>query len=187
MKTLALLALFLAFFMGSTFAQKLKPGDPLTIELKSPIEDTTSVGGPSVIISPAGTIKLTYLDREIVAAGTTPAELARRIEAAYRAAEIYTNPTLNVSLGGNPVAMVPHIVNVAGEVRNGGGTIPLREGMRLLAAITACQGFTEFARTRAVRLIRGNKEEVYDMRRIEVNGSNNPELKDGDSIIVPQG
>jgi hypothetical protein len=47
--------------------------------------------------------------------------------------------------------------------------------------------FTEFAKVREVKLIRGNKETRYDLRTVRPDGSNNPLLMDGDQIVVPQG
>ena len=79
-----------------------------------------------------------------------------------------------------------HVVSVGGEVR-ATGEFPLRQGMTLMSAINRAGGFTEFAKTKAVKLLRGNSETVYDMRKIQANGSNNPVLMDGDQIIVPAG
>jgi protein involved in polysaccharide export with SLBB domain len=59
--------------------------------------------------------------------------------------------------------------------------------MRLFQAITSKGGFTEFAKVREVKLIRGNKETRYDLRTVRPDGSNNPLLMDGDQIVVPQG
>ncbi len=182
---LTLMLVLLALFPAALRAQTtpLKPGDPVEIELKTPAEDAMVVSA-KYTVSPSGTIKVPHLEREIQAAGITAADLARRIEAEYRRAEIYTTPTIVANIN-NPKEQATHVVNVAGEVKSS-NTIPLREGMRLLAAVSACGGFTEFAKVKGVRLIRGNKDMVYDMRKIDPRGSNNPVLQDGDSIIVPQ-
>lgn len=164
----------------------LKPGDSVVIQLKTPAEDAENVT-TTYAVSDNGSIKLPMLAQEIPASGITTTSLARRIEAAYRAAEIYTNPMINVTLptvseGG----MVNHVVNVGGEVRQS-GEFPLRQGMTLLQAINKAGGFSEFAKTKGVKLIRGNREMIYDMRKINPDGSNNPILMDGDQIIVPGG
>ncbi len=188
MKTFAslLMAAAALFFATPASAQqsKLKPSDPVQINLMVPAEDAQNVT-QVYTISDSGTVKLPYLDKEIQAAGSSTTELARRIEAAYRAAEIYTNPTINVTLNG-PIIASPHVVTVGGEVKGGGGQVPLRDKMTLYTAIMSVGGFTEFADVRRVKLIRGNKETIYDMRRIEANGSNNPTLMDGDTIVVRQ-
>ena len=56
-----------------------------------------------------------------------------------------------------------------------------------MAAINRAGGFSEFAKTAKVKLLRDNREMIYDMRKIQADGSNNPILKDGDAIIVPAG
>jgi protein involved in polysaccharide export with SLBB domain len=164
---------------------KLKPSDPVQIELKVPAEDATNVTS-IYTVSNAGTIRMPYLDHEIQAAGLSTTDLARRIEAAYKAAEIYTNPTINVVMN-DPQKVSPHVVTVGGEVKGGGGQVPVRDKMTLYAAIMSVGGFTEFANVRKVKLIRENRESVYDMRKIKADGSNNPILLDGDMVVVPQG
>ena len=175
------------FTTSSVMAQQagvLKPGDSVIISLQTPAEDASTVT-TTYPVSDRGTVKMPMLDQEIPAAGISASTLARRIEAAYRAADIYTNPTITAGLPG--VDQAPnHVVTVGGEVR-GSGEFPLRQGMTLMAAINRAGGFTEFARTKAVKLIRNNNEQLYDMRKIQADGSNNPVLRDGDQIIVPAG
>ncbi len=159
----------------------LKPSDPVTIELKVPAEDAANVTS-LYTVSETGTVKMPYLDKEITAKGLSISQLARRIEAAYKEAGIYSAPTINVILKMDGVA---HAVTVGGEVRSGGAQVPLRDGMQLFTAITTAGGFTEFADRRKVKLIRAGKATYYDLRDIIADGSNNPVLKDGDLIHVP--
>ena len=175
------------FTTSSVMAQQagvLKPGDYVVISLQTPAEDASTVT-TTYPVSDRGTVKMPMLDQEIPAAGISAPTLARRIEAAYRAADIYTNPTITAALPQDPT-QASHVVTVGGEVR-GSGEFPLRQGMTLMAAINRAGGFTEFARTKAVKLIRNNDEQLYDMRKIQADGSNNPVLRDGDQIIVPAG
>lgn len=185
---LVIVALFLSLLSGSLQAQTavLKGSDTVSLELKVPAEDAPNVSAVYPI-SAQGTIKLPYLG-EIRAAGMSTTDLARRVEAAYRAAEIYTNPTVVVNLGqatGGGVGAA-HIVTVGGEVKSGGREVPLRDRMRLYQAIMAAGGLTEFADPKKVRLMRGNRSQVFDIRKIQDNGSNNPILMDGDTIHIPQ-
>ncbi len=159
----------------------LKPSDPVTIELKVPAEDAANVTS-LYSVSETGTVRLPYLEKEITAKGLSVSQLARRIEAAYREAGIYSAPTINVILKQEVVA---HAVTVGGEVRSGGAPVPLRDNMQLFTAITTAGGFTEFAGRRKVKVIRANKATYYDLRDINADGSNNPVLKDGDIIHVP--
>ena len=189
MKTTARLIAILAAFVFSMTAHAqtltpLKAGDPVNIQLKVPAEDAANVSG-DYSVSTNGTVRVPYLDREIGAAGLNTTELARRIEQAYKAAEIYTNPAVIVNTP-QPDLINPHIVVVGGEVRSPRGDIPLRNGMRLYQAIISCGGPTEFADMRKVKLSRGSRSQVFDMRKIQDNGSNNPILMDGDTIHIPQ-
>lgn len=177
---------FIAFlFSLHAVAQEhavLKPSDPVTIELKVPAEDAANVTS-IYTVSETGTVRMPYLEKEITAKGLSVSQLARRIEAAYREAGIYSAPTINV----HPIntAGPAHAVTVGGEVRSGGAQVPLRDGMRLFTAITTAGGFTEFADRRKVKVIRDSKATFYDLRDINADGSNNPVLKDGDLINVP--
>ncbi len=159
----------------------LKPSDPVTIELKVPAEDAGNVS-TTYTISETGTLKMPFLEKEISAKGLSVSQLARRIEAAYKEAGIYSAPTINVILKQEGPA---HSVTVGGEVKTGGAQVPLRENMTLYSAIMTAGGFTEFADVRRVKLIRASKATLYDMRDIKADGSNNPVVKDGDLIHVP--
>src|SRR5688572_2215563 len=175
MKTVATLLIALAALLCALPAHaqqsRLKPSDPVNIELKVPAEDAPNVTS-LYTVSERGTVRVPYLNHEIQAAGLSITELARRIEAAYRAAEIYTNPTINVAIN-DPINQASHIVIVGGEVKGGGAQIPLRDNMRLYAAIMSAGGFTEFADIKRVKIIRGTKATVYDMRKLDPSGSNN--------------
>jgi protein involved in polysaccharide export with SLBB domain len=187
MKTLLfLLSLItlLALPAKAQMAGVLKPGDSINIELKTPAEDAPNLS-TTYEVSDRGTIKMPMLEQEIPAVGISSSTLARRIEAAYKAAEIYTAPMINVTLPPMTAGGIAnHVVNVGGEVR-ATGEFPLRQGMTLMAAINKAGGFTEFANTKKVKLLRGNRETFYNMKVINPDGSNNPVLMDGDQIIVP--
>lgn len=179
--TLCLL-FFLTPFASAQQAGLLKRGDLVKIELKTPSADALSVNS-DYIVSDNGTIKMPYLAQEIPALGISAQTLARKIEAAYRAAQIYTAPTLTASLP-EKLGTSSHVITVSGEIRLP-QEIPLREGLTLMGAITKAGGFSDFAKVKAVKLLRGNNATFYDMRKIETNGSNNPILQDGDLVIVP--
>lgn len=164
----------------------LKSGDSIIVELKTPAEDAENLT-TTYAVSDRGTIKMPMLEQEIPAVGISASTLARRIEAAYKAAEIYTAPMINVTLPPITAGGVGnHVVSVGGEVR-GTGEFPLRQGMTLMSAINRAGGFTEFGNPKKVKLLRNNKEFIYNMKTINPDGSNNPVLQDGDQIFVPPG
>ena len=188
MKFHLFIALILGLFLHRAGAQTgsvLKPSDNVIIELKTPVEDATTVSA-TYPVSQGGTVRLPMLNSEVRAAGLTTTQLARSIEAAYRAADIYTNPAIVCNIDFNKAAGgAAHIVAVGGEVRSPQGAVPLRDGMRLYQAIMQCGGPTEFADMRKVKIIRGTREYRFDMRKILPDGTNNPILQDGDTIHIP--
>ncbi len=176
MKTIiqSLIVFVTMFVMPMAMAESstLKAGDGLQIELKAPVKDAEAFGG-NYTISESGTVKVPHLNQEISAAGLSTSQLGRKIEAAYRAADIYKSPKIIVRV----------LEPTVGVRRT--GEVVLREGMRLFQAITSIGGLG-FAKPE-VKLIRGKTETNYDLRRIKADGSNNPFLQDGDQIILPGG
>jgi len=168
--------------MAMAESATLKAGDWLQIELKAPVKDAALFEG-SYTISESGLVNVPHLNHGIIALGLSTSQLSRKIEAAYRAADIYKDPKLIVSVL-EPTWIAARVVNVEGGVRQP-GEVALRENMRLFQAITSRGGFTDSEKVREVKLIRGKKETKYDVRRIKSDGSNNTLLQDGDRIIVP--
>jgi protein involved in polysaccharide export with SLBB domain len=116
----------------------------------------------------------------VKAAGLTPAQLAASIESAYRAAKIYTNPTITVVL-----PPTYRFVNVGGAVRNP-SRVAFTEDLTLLSAINAAGGFNDFADQRHVRLLRGSNVKIYDVRKFRRDPSLDVTLQPGDKVEVAQ-
>ena len=114
---IAFIALLFSLHARAQGPALLKPGDPVTIELKVPAEDASNVS-TIYTVSETGTVKMPFLEKEISAKGLSVSQLARRIEAAYKEAGIYSAPTINVILKQDGPA---HFVTVGGEVKTGGG------------------------------------------------------------------
>jgi polysaccharide export outer membrane protein len=189
MKSISLLAVGALLSVSPALAQMqlaglLKPGHAVFIQLKAPAGDLHKITS-TYTISDQGTLKLPMLKQEIPAAGISASTLARRVEAAYLGAGTYKAPKINVGIWPS-ITYPQNVVIVAAEVRNA-GEFPWVKGLTLMAAITRAGGFTESAGISRVKLIRGKKETIYDLRKINPDGSNNPVLMDGDQIIVPGG
>jgi len=131
------------------------------------VEDTVSPD--------AGVISLPLLGN-FKAAGKTSTQLKSEIEAAYRDKKLYTTPNVTVSLE-------QRFINVLGEVRS-----PQRVGltgdMTFLRALTACGGFTDYAKKREVRLMRAGKVYIVDAVEILKDPSKDIPLQAGDQIQV---
>jgi polysaccharide biosynthesis/export protein len=185
MKTIHYLVLLvLAWGMQLTRAQepRFTAGQTFTLRIAGvPAEDAAQVSGVKTISS-SGTISMTYLKGEIMAAGLTPTELQRKIANAYISNEIYTQPDINIQTNG--VQQIEQVITVGGEVRIP-AEVPFRPGLNLYAAITKAGGPTEYGDMRKVKLIRNKTERIFDLRK--VTSENNPELQVGDQIVVPGG
>jgi polysaccharide export outer membrane protein len=160
---------------------RIGPGDTLQIFVWRNSELTQSVP-----VRPDGKIS-TPLVEDMVAVGKTPSQLARDIEAVL--GEYIRSPQVNVIVT-NPVSAFSQ-VKVIGQVTNP-QSLPYREGMRVLDAILAAGGLTEFAagnRGKIVRKVDGKDSEIKIKVEDLVNKGamkHNLELKPGDVIVVPQ-
>jgi polysaccharide export outer membrane protein len=160
---------------------RIGPGDTLQIFVWRNPELTQSVP-----VRPDGKIS-TPLVEDMVAVGKTPSQLARDIERVL--GEYIRSPQVNVIVT-NPVSAFSQ-VKVIGQVTHP-QSLPYREGMRVLDAILAAGGLTEFAagnRGKIVRKVNGKDTEIKVKVEDLVNKGamkHNLELKAGDVIVVPQ-
>jgi polysaccharide export outer membrane protein len=157
----------------------LRMGDPVELKIGGvPPEEQQQVNNTYVVDS-GGFISLPYINK-VKAVGLAPSQFAREVETAYRANKIYTNP--NVTIIMQPAA---RFVNVGGAVRQS-SRVPFTEDMTLLTAINAAGGFNDFADQKRVRLLRGSKVEVFDVRQFRKNPGKDVPLQPGDRVEVPQ-
>jgi protein involved in polysaccharide export with SLBB domain len=133
----------------------LKNGESFGLRISGVPIDEVQLVSAQYGISDAGTISLPYLKTAISAAGLTPSALARKIEAAYRGAQIYTQPTVQVDSSTVGTA-AQRFLSVMGEVK-APRSVSYAPGMTLLDAIAQCSGFTDFADEKKVKLTRGLK------------------------------
>ncbi len=187
MKNLTVLFALIAAFGAASFASAqevaIGVGERLTIEIKGvPIEDRQEVSSVYTV-SDAGTIHLPYLKSDPRAAGYTASAVAKIIEKAYQDAEIYTNPTVVITM--DTVGDNSRRVTVMGEVK-GPRPVPYSPGMTLLEALSSCGGFTDFAKEKEVRLIRAGRTTIHDVTNISRRPELDVSLLPDDKVIVPQ-
>jgi protein involved in polysaccharide export with SLBB domain len=157
----------------------LRPGD--TIELKIggvPSNDTASVSG-AYMIDGQGYVNMPNLGKVRIGGLTTGAAQGA-IESGYRSHDIYTNPTIIITMQAQS-----RWVNVGGEVK-APQRVPYTPDLTILATINAAGGFSAFADQRKVRLLRGNEVMVIDIRKVRSNPSLDIPVEPGDRIEVPQ-
>ena len=174
---------FLLFFVSAGVLRAsdaaFRTGD--TIELRIggvPAEETQLITG-AYTVDGEGFVNLPHVGK-VRAAGLGQAALQSAIEAAYRAGEIYTNPSITVTV---PAAL--RFVNVSGDVRQP-RRVEYTSDLTLLGAISACGGFTEYADQRKVRLIRDGGVQIVDIKAVRKDPSLDVPLLPGDQIEVPQ-
>jgi protein involved in polysaccharide export with SLBB domain len=152
-----------------------------TIELRIggvPGEEIAVVTG-AYTVDGEGYINLPHIGK-VRAAGLNQASLQRAVEAAYRNQEIYTNPSITVT-----VPTTQRFVNVSGDVRQP-RRVEYTSDLTVMGAISAAGGFTDYADQRKVRLMRGGQVRMVDIRAVRSNPSLDVKLLPGDQIEVPQ-
>jgi len=157
----------------------LRAGDQVEIRLGGvPIEEINQVTG-LYTVDGGGFINLPHIGK-IHASGTTQAQLQSAIESTYKSREIYTNPSITLS-----VPLAARFVDVGGAVRNQ-QRVPFTADLTVLGAITASGGFTEFANQSKVRLLRDGKVIMVNIKDVRRDPSRDIKLNPGDKIEVPQ-
>ena len=184
-------------------AAGIAPPPPAAAPASSPVDPNSYVIGPgdtlqvfvwrnpdltaTVPVRPDGKIS-TPLVEDMVAVGKTPSQLARDVEKVL--SEYVRTPTVNVIVT-QPVGAFGQ-VQVIGQVTRP-GSLPFRSGMKVLDAVLAVGGLTNFAagnRTKIERMTVDNKrQEIRVKLDALVNKGDmrqNLALQPGDVIVVPE-
>lgn len=177
---LAMMVCSVGSVRGQGSESALRAGDSIVIKLSGVPAEEVLVVNNSYDISDNGTINLPYIG-QIKASGLRPSTLQQSIQSAYRSAEIFTNPTIQVTANRDANTQV---VFVSGEVKTP-GKITMSPGMTVHGAVVAAGDATEFARMKAVKLIRNGRAVELDLRRADSPGALMP-VQPGDTISVPQ-
>lgn len=143
---------------------------------------------PGVAVRPDGRIS-TPLINDIVAAGRTPTELAKDIEA--RLKKYIRDPIVTVIVR-SFVGPSDRQIKVIGEATHP-EAIPYRDGMSLLDVMIATGGLTKFAagnRAMIVRRLSGGRQEIIHVHLNDLlkNGdlTQNVAMRPGDTLIIPE-
>ncbi|MBZ5702639.1 MAG: polysaccharide export protein [Acidobacteriia bacterium] len=157
---------------------KIGPQDILRVDVwKEP--DITR----QVTVRPDGKISLPLLN-DVQAAGLTPMELAGVIRDGLK--KYITDPQVTVTISD----INSRRVYVTGEVQRA-GAYPLLPNMTVLQALSSCGGFTQFANTKKIYILRteDGKQVRIPVNYKDVVSGRKPEknilLQTGDTIVVP--
>jgi len=157
------------------------PGDTLEVFVWRNSELSVTVP-----VRPDGKIS-TPLVEDMVAVGKTPPQLARDMEKVL--SEYVRDPKVNIIV--TTAASAYSLVKVVGQVQHP-SALPYREGMRVLDAILAVGGLTQFASGNRARIVRieNGKETIIHVKVADLVNSGdvkqNALLKPGDVLVVPQ-
>lgn len=137
----------------------------------------------SVPVRPDGKISLPLLN-EMQAAGLTPSELTAQIASGLN--KFMTNPQVTVIVS----QINSQRIYILGEVTRP-GAFALLSDMTVLQALSDAGGFTPFANSKKIYVIRmqnGKQEKLFFNYKEVLNGKRaeqNVDLRAGDTIIVP--
>lgn len=181
MRTLSALPLLLTLVFAPALGQeayKLNPGDQVLIEVWNEPDLQRSV-----MIMPDGNMSFP-LAGQVIAAGLTPQQLQDAIT--QRLSEYITSPVVTVSVE----MMAGNTIYVIGQV-NAPGAFVMNRDMTALQALSLSGGFTAFANTRNIRIIRSGPdgEQVLRVNYSALSDGNdlqtNHRLISGDVLVVP--
>lgn len=157
---------------------KIGPQDVLRIDVwKEPDISRT------IPVRPDGKISLPLMN-DVQAAGLTSLELAASIREGLK--KYINNPQVTVTV----TEINSRRVYVTGEVVRA-GALPLLPNMTALQALSTCGGFTQFARTKSIYILRqeDGKQVKHPFNYKEVvagkKAEDNITLQPGDVIVVP--
>jgi len=182
-KIVLFVSIILSVGLSNVFAQEpvLKGGQSIALKITGvPQKDQADLNG-LYSISDDGSIRLQFIGT-VKASGLKPSELAARIESSYRSAEIYTKPTINISINGGDIEN-QRFVTIMGEIKTP-RQVAFTSGMTASDAIAQCGGYTDFGDRRRVKLVRAGVEKTVDLRK--VGGVDDAKLQAGDRIVVRQ-
>ncbi|MCE9518484.1 MAG: polysaccharide biosynthesis/export family protein [Verrucomicrobia bacterium] len=162
--------------------QTLRPGDSIALKISGVPPEEIAVVNNTYDIADGGTINLPYIGK-VRAGGLRPSQLQENIEGAYKNAEIFTHPTIQVTTnkeGGGGT----QVLYVSGEVKTPGRVL-LAPGMTAHQAMTSAGGPTDFAKLKAVKFTRGGTTRILDLRKAD-GADAAIQVRPGDQIHIPQ-
>jgi protein involved in polysaccharide export with SLBB domain len=183
---LSILIAFLALAWISPCVAQIVAGRGIEIRIMGvPAEEKGRIDGPYAV-STGGTVRMPLIgpnnsSAEISVAGLSTNAAAAKLEALYKNAGIYNNPTIQISASGAD-AVRQDMVTVSGFVR-APGPKPYTPGLTLYQAVSAGGGPNEFGNMKKVLLMRGKTSRVYDLNILQ---DRNIVLQPDDTIEVPE-
>ncbi len=164
MKILLSSTLFLLLIIPASLQAQIEAGGAIQITIQGvPVAEQGRING-GYPVSDKGFITMWKVGA-IKVSGVETDVLARRIETAYRDAEIYTSPVIQI-IADSGDNLTLQVVTVGGKVR-APGPKPYRRGMTLYQAVMSAGGPDPFGAINRVSLYRNGKRYIYDLHKGE--------------------
>jgi protein involved in polysaccharide export with SLBB domain len=157
----------------------LRPSDSIQLKIAGVPTNDAKVIAAEYVIDGQGYINLPNLGR-IKISGLTIIAAQTVIETGYRSHDIYTRPTITITVG-----TVHRWVNVGGAIKTP-QRIAYKPDLTVLAIINAAGGFSSSADQQKVRLLRADEVMIIDTNKIRANPSLDIPVEPGDRIEVPR-
>lgn len=181
---LLLIAIF-GLAPSGLFAATIGAGERVSITIKGvPSEEQSSING-EYIVSDSGLIYMPMLSGGLKASGSTGSTVARRIEAAYKSANIYTNPRITIITvkdQAQDAVINRKFVTVAGHVKRP-GPVQFTENMTIYEAVASAGDASTFGAMNRVELMRNGKKYIYNLKTTKHRSLR---VYPNDVITVPQ-
>ncbi len=169
------------FIITSPLMAQIEAGTSVQITIMGvPLEEKGKVDA-MYPVSANGMVNLPYIGT-LRAAGMAPEALAASIQNAYKAAEIYTSPTIQVISTAEGGGVKKELVVVGGQVRRP-GPVEFNNNLTIYQAIQNAGGPTEFGSMKRVTLFRAGKPKTIDVTDPQFMKI---QLSPDDTIDVPQ-
>lgn len=157
--------------------RQLQAGDAITVQ----VYREPDLGVDKAVLDELGNVQMPLIG-QVEASGRTPTELARQIE--QRLGQRYLrNPRVTVAV----TNAIPRSVTVEGQVGSP-GVFALGRNDTLLTSLARAGSPTQLARLNEVmvfRTVNGQRMgAVFDVRQIRVGAAPDPQIVDGDVIVV---
>ena len=175
-----LVGLLALICLSSPVFAQIQAGKAIQITISGvPPEEKGRIDG-MYPVSEAGFINMPFID-SVRASGLRNEDLAASLQARYKSAGIYTNPTIQV-ISSSINKIDEQLVYLGGQVR-GPGPKAFTQGLTLYQAVQAAGGPTEFGSMKRVKLFRSGRQTLYDLTKAQFM---NVPVQPNDTIEVPQ-
>ncbi len=158
----------------------LRAGDTFDMRISGVPGDDQATISSNYTVDGDGFMNLPLFGK-LKVSGRSASQVQTLIEHTYVEQQIFTHPTVTLS-----IAASARFVNVGGPGVKGSVRVAYTPDMTLMTAILAAGDFNEFAKQEKVNLIRGKQVTIVNCKEVRKNPAKDVAVLPGDSIYVPE-